>query len=731
MLDGNPWRPQDIAYSILVGSVFLAALLEWFLWLAAFLYCLYMVFRKAENRSIRVLAVLVSLAFGLLRLVFLPVMAVTVPLPRQLTGYIPDSFVDPLQLFACVAFSILLGVPWLLCIYHLLRHSIGPKQRLVSLHPPFSNSSLTPPRIKEELTAATAPKVVVVMPCYHEIPEVLMTAINSACDADYPKSCLHLYVSFDGADIDDLYLSTLSSLGIALPLKTYPVSIDLVYRGVRITVSRFVHGGKRHCQKKSFRLIDKMYSSYLTTRDDLFILFIDSDIILDKFCVQNFIYEMELKNRAKPAEARAAPMLAMTGIITCTAEKRSLLTVLQDIEYVHGQLYERTVESACGSVTCLPGALTMLRFTAFRNMAKYYFAESAEHAEDIFDFGKSHLGEDRWLTHLFMLGARNRFQIQLCTGAFCKTEAVMTYRTLLKQRRRWFLGFITNEACMLTDIRLWKMYPLLCVVRMMQNTIRTTALVLFIMILSVVTGTQKFSQLPYSMIIVTLTLNWGLMVVVGWRLHRFKAWLYPLMYVVNPALNWCYLVYGIFTAGQRTWGGPRADKGGDEEEGLAGEFVDKDFVYEPVKFDQNGNAVPSSLTIPSSASLSLRMMTIRLLAAAAAAARLLPSTTATSVNCARGNTPCLPAFSTTSSVLRPGPLASLVLHPPRSSTRCTTSRICISSRDGLRKLSGGYYPGNLPARARTRLMRKQGLRRTSTLSLRPRRRGRMRARDRR
>lgn len=37
--------------------------------------------------------------------------------------------------------------------------------------------------------------------------------------------------------------------------------------------------------------------------------------------------------------------------------------------------------------------------------------------------------------------------------------------------------------------------------------------------------------------------------------------LYPIMFVVNPFFNWIYMVYGIFTAGQRTWGGPRADAG--------------------------------------------------------------------------------------------------------------------------------------------------------------------------
>lgn len=254
-------------------------------------------------------------------------------------------------------------------------------------------------------------------------------------------------------------------------------------------------------------------------------------------------------------------MLAMTGIITSTTEKNSLITILQDMEYIHGQLFERSVESGCGAVTCLPGALTMLRFSAFRKMAKYYFADKAEQCDDLFDYGKCHLGEDRWLTHLFMIGAKERYQIQLCTGAFCKTEAVQTYRSLLKQRRRWFLGFITNEVCMLTDIRLWKRYPLLCIVRFMQNTIRTTALLFFIMVLSIITTSNKIKNLPVGFIAVSLGLNWLLMLYFGARLRRFKIWLYPIMFVINPFFNWVYMVYGIFTAGQRTWGGPRADAG--------------------------------------------------------------------------------------------------------------------------------------------------------------------------
>jgi chitin synthase len=465
-------------------------------------------------------------------------MVVTLPLPAIITQYFPNTLVQFLQWFAFWTFALLLIVPWLFCVYRLATSSLGRTRQ-----------------IKYTLNEQTAPKTVVVMPVYKENPEILLTAINSVVSCDYPASCIHVFLSFDGDEVDELYLATIDRLGIPVTLKDFPPSIDVSYNGARITVSRFPHGGKRKCQKETFKLIDKIYERYLQRNDDLFILFIDSDCILDTFCIQNFMYEMELKPGSKKN------MLAMTGVITSTTEKQSLITLLQDMEYVHGQLFERSVESGCGAVTCLPGALTILRFSGFRKMAKYYFAPKAEQCDDLFDYGKCHLGEDRWLTHLFMIAAKERYQIQMCTSAFCKTEAVQTFKSLLKQRRRWFLGFITNEVCMLTDMRLWKRYPLLCMVRFMQNTIRTTALLFFIMVISIITTSNKVQNLPVGFIAVSLGLNYLLMLYFGAKIRRYKAWLYPIMFILNPFFNWIYMVYGIFTAGSRTWGGPRADAG--------------------------------------------------------------------------------------------------------------------------------------------------------------------------
>ncbi|KAF4983498.1 hypothetical protein FDECE_17290 [Fusarium decemcellulare] len=546
------WPLEDVIYTSIVGVVLLMACLEWFLWLAAFVYCLVKVFQKAEHWSISILCIVVGMAFVLLRAIFLPIMVVTLPLPDQVASLWPEEMVAFLQWFAFWSFAILLTVPWLFCIYQVVTNQLGRTKR-----------------VKQVLDDITAPKVVVVMPCYREEPEVLIKAVNSVVDCDYPAACIHVFLSFDGEQEDELYLNTIDQLGVPLTMESYPKSIDVTYRSARITVSRFPHGGKRHCQKVTFKLIDKVYQQYLKRNDNLFILFIDSDCILDKVCLQNFVYDMELS----PGNTR--DMLAMTGVITSTTRKHSVITLLQDMEYIHGQLFERTVESGCGSVTCLPGALTMLRFSAFRRMAKYYFVDKTEQCEDLFDFAKCHLGEDRWLTHLFMIGAKKRYQIQMCTSAFCKTEAVQTYRSLVKQRRRWFLGFITNEVCMLTDWRLWKRYPILILVRFMQNTIRTTALLFFIMVIALVTTVKKVDDLPVGFIAISLGLNWLLMLYFGAKLRRFKIWLYPLMFILNPFYNWYYMVYGIFTAGQRTWGGPRADAAAANTHTTAREAVEQ------------------------------------------------------------------------------------------------------------------------------------------------------------
>jgi chitin synthase len=50
-----------------MGFVLIAAFLEWFLWLAAFEYCLIKVYQKANTWTVKVLAVIMMVLFFSMR----------------------------------------------------------------------------------------------------------------------------------------------------------------------------------------------------------------------------------------------------------------------------------------------------------------------------------------------------------------------------------------------------------------------------------------------------------------------------------------------------------------------------------------------------------------------------------------------------------------------------------------------------------------------------------------
>jgi len=97
LTDPPSWPVKDIVYVSIVGTVMLAALLEWILWLLAFLFCLVKVVQKAENWSVRILALANMMFFVAMRCIFLPIMVVTLPLPEQVVSVFPEDVVGILQ----------------------------------------------------------------------------------------------------------------------------------------------------------------------------------------------------------------------------------------------------------------------------------------------------------------------------------------------------------------------------------------------------------------------------------------------------------------------------------------------------------------------------------------------------------------------------------------------------------------------------------------------------------
>jgi chitin synthase len=278
------------------------------------------------------------------------------------------------------------------------------------------------------------------------------------------------------------------------------------------------------------------------------LLFIDSDIELESTAMSHFVYDMN-RNVGINREA-------LTGLITCkTANTWSFYKLMQDTEYIESQMLQRNTEDYLGSVSCLPGALTMVRFEALQRVAGKYFGSMT--AEDNFDFNRTHLGEDRYLTHLLMEDRAEKYRIGFCPAARCKTEGCDSFRSLMKQRRRWYLGTVTNEIYMLTSPILWRQFTGLNIL-ISLSALKNGPLFVYVFFLEAALGHGTLITIGFAVLIFVPI--WLFVSSWAFYINRIKvAFVYPLLLLFLPILSAIFQLYGMLTFRDRKWGGPRAD----------------------------------------------------------------------------------------------------------------------------------------------------------------------------
>ncbi|KAJ3293811.1 hypothetical protein HK104_004180 [Borealophlyctis nickersoniae] len=554
----------NTGYQIAIGIIVGLSAIEYILYVIAFLYCLIRTF-PSQGWGGRALIPVVSIAFLILRAFSMPLLIANLPLPRTLGFSMPCE----------------------------LREFARGRAKFV-----FAEGDLE------------APMVVVIVPVFNELPQALLATVVSVAESKYPKQRLHLILAFDDDSESPLYCQTLKSLGYnhqgeaASIIKTARTNdaaasrkdsttkpiLDIEFRKIKVTVCRFPHGGKRQTQARAYELAEHQYidkrrgqpphkgwwnrTSAATvdssSTNDFLFLFVDSDVVINENAIAYFVDDFLTHPKR----------MAVTGLVLCAYSRTNLWWLLQETEYVQSQMLDRCLEAACGGVTCLPGALTMVRYRALKKIAPLYFGHLRSRINmDDFEYARFHLGEDRYMTHLLMASAQSGYQLGFVERAVCKTEAPDTFPSLLKQRRRWFLGALVNEVCMLTTPRLWRRHPFLMLIRLLHDSLRSVSALQYLFLISLI-----LEYAPIWLIIVAfalpLVLNWACMCYVGIKLHRYKVLLYPLMHVLHPVLQWIFTVYAIVTFRKRTWGGPRTGDRGQEAAEQDGEegFNESDII---------------------------------------------------------------------------------------------------------------------------------------------------------
>ncbi|KAI9175291.1 hypothetical protein H9P43_006652 [Blastocladiella emersonii ATCC 22665] len=336
------------------------------------------------------------------------------------------------------------------------------------------------------------------------------------------------------------------------PVDEDPRAIEIRYCNINYTIARYEHGGKLHTQAKMFALVEERVNAGVYPRNAL-LLFVDSDTTLVSSTIRKFVDHFEIH----PTSACA------TGfIVSRNGHQNSFLQQMQDAEYIFMQVSMRYVEATFGSVTCLPGALTMIKYETMHELAKIYFHQPD--VDSTFEFCRRKLGEDRFLTHLAMeyLPA---YSIGFVPDAVSKTEAPNIFYDLLRQRRRWLLGSLTNEMYMITTPSFLTKYPALIALRItsMLRLGGTCFYYLYVsLLITLVEAPDETNAVDIILLIGVPAMFFVLLAIWSLWQRRAKSLVFFFAFLVtNQILEMLYYCYTAWTMNERTWGGPRADGG--------------------------------------------------------------------------------------------------------------------------------------------------------------------------
>jgi cellulose synthase/poly-beta-1,6-N-acetylglucosamine synthase-like glycosyltransferase len=394
---------------------------------------------------------------------------------------------------------------------------------------------------------------VIVLPVFNETLELLIDGVHSILYSNVDKNSIELHVAFDSDERSELYNAFLCHFGVengtGASTISFSASVDGISGLSEVYIHKWKHSGKRLTQAKTFDFIRTIPRK----EDNTIVLFTDSD---------NFLYPNALGNLAC-LFTKHPNKLAFAGYMTCMSSGWSCLNplrLIQDAEYVGGEI-NRGVELMMGTVNCLPGGFTAIRYKSLLMLSDTYFSEFTD--ENITDFHRLYLGEDRYMSHL----AHLRFpygSIGFAPCARAKTDPPTTFMALIKQRRRWLLGAIANEVYMLSDSVIGSRYPVLCGFKLFQLAWKGTTLGQIVMSWLAVkfwTVTDiRSGILPFVYAVgIPFVFSWVASSVVAMRIGHFKIMImFPFMHLVTAIVAFLTDIYTVFTWKKRTWGGARA-----------------------------------------------------------------------------------------------------------------------------------------------------------------------------
>jgi hypothetical protein len=115
-------------------------------------------------------------------------------------------------------------------------------------------------------------RIICILPVYNETLELLLSGVNSILESNYEKSLMEVHISFDDNIQSELYKDLLRYFS-QKPNICNRTSISFQVNGTIIYVHKWLHGGKRITQSRTWNFIMNIHNNENT--DNFFVLLTD------------------------------------------------------------------------------------------------------------------------------------------------------------------------------------------------------------------------------------------------------------------------------------------------------------------------------------------------------------------------------------------------------------------------------------------------------------------------
>jgi chitin synthase len=418
--------------------------------------------------------------------------------------------------------------------------------------------------------------IISVIPVYSETYEQVVRTLDSIADNELGHNKHLMCIICDGKPNQLENTLTQTVLQKTINYKTWKMvdnSIQIIYGFYRTTPCMIIKKKKNQGKKDSLILSHDIFNY---PRDTIQTPEVRTQVRTDveqlyqltefdyMFCTDadSIIVKHSLIHLIETIQRRRAHACCGLVVIDFSEAKWSFWNLYQNFQYVFGQYIRRECENLMGSVTCMPGCITMFKIDPIAGPAIKMYS-TLPPAGALIATSVQMLGTDRRLASSFLYQSSKVKHVLDCR-AKCYTIPPNTLYQYVSQRRRWGSNMYFNSLCNIFAPHMNIVVRFFCFlditrVSLAYFRIYNTVLFIYVLVTGSIHGKQNiYDILPFLIVIVFPIISFFIY-------GLFDSFLRPMYhklimgYLVNKILSFAVMMMIIsnmfWNIGSVVWGG--------------------------------------------------------------------------------------------------------------------------------------------------------------------------------